>query len=287
MKILITGGSGQLGYHLQKIAAIDGKHELLCPSSAVFDLANSELIESFLASNRPDVIINAAAYTAVDKAETEIDLAMAINGSAVESLANYSIEQQCPLIQVSTDFVFDGQQGIPYAPQTKCQPLGIYGESKYLGEQAALRSPYAKIVRTSWVYSEHGSNFVKTMLRLAAEREQLSVVADQVGSPSYAGNLAKFIWQLLESPGDQIILHCSDAGVCSWYDFAHSVFDLASSMGKLKNVPQLTAIRSDEYPTPAKRPSYSVLDCSESYKSVGLTPQQWREALTVMLEKLN
>lgn len=287
MKILITGGSGQLGYHLQKIAAKDDKYDVLSPSSAEFDLANLEAIESFLKSNKPDVIINAAAYTAVDQAETEIELAMAINGAAVEGLANYSIAQQCPLIQVSTDFVFDGQQGRPYAPDTKCQPLGVYGESKYLGEQAALRSPYAKVVRTSWVYSEHGSNFVKTMLRLAAQRDQLSVVADQIGSPSYAGNLAQFIWQLIENPSDQTVLHCSDAGVCSWYDFAHSVFDLANSMGKLKSVPQLTPIRSDEYPTAAKRPSYSVLDCSESYKSVGLAPQQWREALTVMLEKLN
>lgn len=289
MKILITGATGQLGYHLQEIAAeSDLGYELLTPGRDELNLADSESIDHFLLNHKPECIINAAAYTAVDKAESESKLAYAINRDAVEQMARYSAEQQCPLIQVSTDFVFSGEKGKPYAPASECQPLGVYGNSKREGELAALKSPYARIVRTAWVYSEHGANFVKTMLRLARERDQLTVVADQIGSPTYARNLAMFIWQLLNttSSSEQTIFHCCDAGVCSWYDFANSIFELATDKGLIEKAPQVAPIPSEQYPTPAKRPHYSVLDCSASYAAVDVEPQHWRVALGQMLNKL-
>ncbi len=289
MKILITGATGQLGYHLQEIAAESEQgYEILAPGRDELNLADSESIDHYLLNHKPEYIINAAAYTAVDKAESEAKIAYAINRDAVEQMARYSVEQRCPLIQVSTDFVFSGEKGKPYEPDSECQPLGVYGNSKYEGELAALKSPHARIVRTAWVYSEHGANFVKTMLRLARERDQLTVDADQIGSPTYARNLAMFIWQLLNgaSSSEQTIFHCCDAGVCSWYDFANSIFELAAEKGLIERAPQVKPIRSEQYPTPAKRPHYSVLDCSASCAAVDIESQHWRLALGQMLNKL-
>ncbi|MBB6521999.1 dTDP-4-dehydrorhamnose reductase [Pseudoteredinibacter isoporae] len=287
MKILITGATGQLGYHLQEIASQENQgEEILCPGRDELNMADTESVDHYLCKHQPGYIINAAAYTAVDKSESEAELALAINRDAVEQMARYSIEQQCPLIQVSTDFVFSGEQGKPYAPDSKCQPLGVYGSSKHEGELAALKSPHARVVRTAWVYSEHGANFVKTMLRLARERDQLTVVADQIGSPTYARNLAAFIWKLRDSSSEQNIFHCCDAGVCSWYDFANGIFELAVDQGLLSQAPRVKPIRSEQYPTPAQRPHYSVLDCSASYEAVNAEPEHWRLALTQMLNTL-
>lgn len=291
MKVLITGGTGQLGFHLQaqskdSAAGIWQEALILTPGRNDLDLSCVDSITSYLDEHKPDCIINAAAYTAVDKAESELELATAINHDAVRILAAYSQENGCPLIQVSTDFVFNGEQGKPYAADAPCEPLGIYGETKRAGERAALLSSFARVVRTSWVYSEHGANFVKTMLRLARERDQLSVVADQVGSPTYAANLASFIWRLLNSSTDDRVFHCCDAGVCSWYDFAQSIFEISQGLGVLTKTPALGPIPSEQYPTPAKRPHYSVLDCSASYAAVGLEPQHWRHGLAKMLSNL-
>lgn len=291
MKVLITGASGQLGYHLQALSQCEVAGQwrealVLAPSRAELDLSCVEAIDRYLDAQRPDCIINAAAYTAVDKAELESELATAINHDAVRALATYSQEHRCRLVQVSTDFVFNGEQGKPYAIDAPCEPLGVYGNTKHDGEQAALASPFAQLVRTSWVYSEHGANFVKTMLRLAGERNHLNVVADQVGSPTYAANLADFIWRLLNSPTDKKVFHCCDAGVSSWYDFAHSIFEISAGLGMLDKAPALSPILSEQYPTPAKRPSYSVLDCSASYASLNIEPQHWRNALADMLGKL-
>ncbi|GAA6152088.1 dTDP-4-dehydrorhamnose reductase [Pseudoteredinibacter isoporae] len=287
MKILITGATGQLGYHLQQTAAETGRSDtLLCPGREELNLADSESLDHYLRNHKPEYIINAAAYTAVDRAESESDLAQAVNCGAVEQFARYSLEHKCPLIQVSTDFVFSGEQGRPYETDTECQPLGVYGCSKREGELAALRSPYARIIRTAWVYSEHGANFVKTMLRLGRDRDRLTVVADQIGSPTYARNLAMFIWRLMDNACEQTIFHCCDAGVCSWYDFANSIFELAVDKGLLAQAPNVTPIRSEQYPTPAQRPHYSVLDCSKSYAAVDVEPQHWRTALAQMLDKL-
>ncbi|MCV6613626.1 MAG: dTDP-4-dehydrorhamnose reductase, partial [Cellvibrionaceae bacterium] len=234
---------------------------------------------------QPQAIINAGAYTAVDKAESEPELAARINGEAVAVLADYSAHHSCPLIQVSTDFVFNGEQGHPYLVDQATDPVSVYGQTKLAGETAALTSPLGRVLRTSWVYSEHGHNFVKTILRLAAERDQLAIVADQIGSPTYAANLAAAVWQLLDLWPAQRRYHYSDAGVCSWYDFALAIVDESEALGLLNRRPELGPQRSEDYPTPAKRPHYSVMQTSN--QALHLPAVHWRAALQTMLNRLS
>jgi dTDP-4-dehydrorhamnose reductase len=289
-KVLITGANGQLGYALQKTAPnFIGDDNLglqvVALTRADCDLAQPETLATILNYYQPDAIINTAAYTAVDKAESDQALANTINALAVAAIAQWCELKKIPLIQVSTDFVFDGKKSSPYQPDDQTNPLGIYAQTKCSGELAALANCSASyVVRTGWVYCEHGANFVKTMLRLGAERETLGVVADQVGTPTYAVHLAQMIWQLLAQRPEQKIFHFSDAGVASWYDFALAIFDEAKSKGLLKTIPQVRPIATTDYPTPAQRPAYSVLNKQQTWSLLNVAPCHWRHALSVMLD---
>ncbi|WP_339367094.1 dTDP-4-dehydrorhamnose reductase [Cellvibrio sp. OA-2007] len=290
MRVLITGANGQLGYALQKTAAAfsaktDFALQLIALTRAEFDLAQPETLTALLNQYKPDAIINAAAYTAVDKAETDQLQANTINALAVAVIARWCEANQVPLIQVSTDFVFDGKKSSPYLPEDQTNPLGIYGQTKCAGEQAALENcSTGYVVRTGWVYCEQGNNFVKAMLRLGAERDVLGVVADQIGTPTYAVNLAQMIWQLLEQRPKQKLFHFSDAGVASWYDFAVAIFAEAKRVGLIEKMPQVNPIATSDYPTPAQRPAYSVLDKRQTWGLLGIAPCYWRDALSNMLD---
>lgn len=290
MKVLITGANGQLGYALQKTAPgfiSDDKStvQVIALTRAEFDLSQPNELAAILTSYQPDVVINAAAYTAVDKAEADQALANTVNALAVAVIAQWCEQQQIPLVQVSTDFVFDGKKSSPYLPDDRTNPLGVYAQTKYGGELAALNNcTRSYIVRTGWVYCEQGANFVKTMLRLAAERESLGVVADQVGTPTYAVNLAQMIWKLLSLRPEQKIFHFSDAGVASWYDFAVAIFNEANTQNLLTTIPQVKPIATSDYPTPAQRPAYSVLDKQQTWSLLNIAPEHWRNALSTMLD---
>jgi len=278
----VTGASGQLGYSLQRTAP--AAIEVIALDRTQFDLSAPDSLAQCLRDIKPDAVINAAAYTAVDRAQDETELAFVINAQAPLAIATYCQAEGIPLIQVSTDFVFDGDTGRPYTPASETAPLGVYGQSKLQGETNVLGAcDSAYVVRTGWVYCEHGANFVKTMLRLGNERDALSVVADQVGTPTYAGNLAAMIWQLLQQRPEDRIYHFSDAGVASWYDFAVAIFSEAAAIGLLARAPKVTPIKAVDYPTPAARPAYSVLDKSQTWGDLDVEAVYWRDALTVML----
>lgn len=257
MKVMITGANGQLGRCLQDRIPKDWL--VFAFSSSQLDVTNFEQIEAKINEIVPDIVINASAYTAVDKAETEIDKAFLINGTAVGYLAKASTVVEARLIHISTDYVFDGKSTQPYTTLDTPNPVNVYGKSKLAGELLALaHSPQAQVIRTSWVYSEYGNNFVKTMLRLADEgRESVNVVNDQIGCPTYAGNLAQFIIKLCQQPIDEHLLHYSDGEVMSWYDFAKAIFVEREEKGLF--VPKVYPIPTNQYPTPAKRPRFSVL----------------------------
>lgn len=289
--VLITGANGQLGYELQKTAPAHIR--IIATGSDTLDITRSRQISLALEQYAPDCIINAAAYTAVDKAESDPEAAYLVNNTAAALLAQAivaRIEDGKPaikLIQVSTDFVFDGQQATPYTTDSATDsPLGVYGASKLAGEQAVARYlPDALIVRTSWLYSAHGNNFVKSMLRLMQEKDQLGIVYDQVGSPTWAATLANTIWILFDQ-NSRGIYHCSDNGVASWYDFAAAIQEQAVELGLLNQSIPLRPIRSSEYPTPAKRPAYSVMDKSATEQVLGETLPHWRKSLHSMLTEL-
>lgn len=282
MRILITGANGQLGYEFQQLEGDLSPHVCIFADRSQMDLSDSSSIDTFLRSQpRFDCIINCAAYTQVDKAETEIELAIQVNASAVAQLAKYCQTNDSILIHFSTDYVFDGQSSQPYKTNHTIAPINLYGRSKREGEVAALHNPKTYIIRTSWVYSTHGHNFVKTMLRLAQEKPALSIVQDQVGSPTYAADLARAVVKILQSPGGHYgIYHYSNSGSCTWYDFARQIF-------AFKNIEiPVTPITSTAFPTPAKRPAYSVLDCTDIVTTFAVEQPSWQDALQRMLQKL-
>lgn len=289
--VLITGADGQLGYELQKTAPAPIR--IIATGRDSLDITRSRQISLTIEQYQPDCIINAAAYTAVDKAEDDQQQAYLINNTAAALIAQAIVSRMedgkptIKLIQVSTDFVFDGQQSTPYTTDAATDnPLGVYGASKLAGEQAVARYlPDALIVRTSWLYSTHGNNFVKSMLRLMQEKEQLGIVYDQVGSPTWADTLARTIWALFEQ-NSRGIYHCSDNGVASWYDFAAAIQEQALESGLLSQKIPLRPIRSSEYPTPAKRPAYSVMDKAATEQVLGTTLPHWRTSLNSMLKEL-
>lgn len=290
MRVLITGANGQLGYALQKtapahISSSGTTFELLALTRRELDLAQIDQLAEVLQRYNPDAIINAAAYTAVDKAESDAELARQINTVAVGEIARWCAQKNIPLVQISTDFVFDGKHSSPYLTDHPTNPLGVYAQTKRDGELLALNNcDSAYVVRTGWVYCEQGANFVKTMLRLGAERDVLGVVADQVGTPTYAVHLAQMIWVLLAAQPKQKIFHFSDAGVTSWYDFADAIFALAQEKNLLSRAVTLKPIGTQDYPTPAQRPAYSVLDKSSTWSTLAITPVHWRIALSDMLD---
>lgn len=278
MKSLIVGSKGQLGRGLQATAP-DGA-ALTCVDVDELDITQPDAVQSRLRSERPDIVINAAAYTAVDRAEQEEGVALAINGTAVGTLAKAARDVGARFAHVSTDFVFDGTAGIPYAPAAATNPISAYGRTKLAGEQQA--GDDALIVRTAWVYAPVGGNFVRTMLRLMSERPEIRVVADQVGTPTYAPALASAIWRLLEN-GARGLHHYTDSGACSWYDFAVAIQEEALLAGLLSQKVNIIPISADEYPTPARRPHYSVLDKRATFAAMGYVAPHWRENLRIML----
>ena len=285
MKILIIGKNGQLAYELADCIPAGIKATFL--SSTELDITNQDAVHTRIAAEKPDAVINAAAYTAVDKAETEQEQAFAINAKGPQYLAEACRAVGAHLVQVSTDFVFDGTANTPYAPECITNPLSVYGKSKLAGEQAVQQAlPSATIIRTSWVYSSHGNNFVKTMLRLMQEKEQLGVVSDQIGAPTWAAGLARVCWQAAQQKPAGIY-HWSDAGVASWYDFAIAIQSLGRCKGLLSTYIPVKPIITSDYPTPAKRPHYSLLSSIKLQHALNITPTHWREQLNVMLTDLS
>lgn len=296
MKVLITGKNGQLGSELQKTCP--SNIELICFGSKELDISNVEQVNELLISHSPDVVINAAAYTAVDKAETDVDQAYAVNKQGAANLASACKHINAKLLHISTDFVFDGTSTMPYNASDTTNPLGVYGASKLAGEQAIndTLGSQATIVRTAWVYSVFGNNFVKTMLRLMSEKEQLSIVGDQVGTPTWAAGLADMLWALVNKAStDQTqsttndtatILNWTDTGVASWYDFAVAIQELAVDQGLLTKAIPISAIPAASYPTPAKRPAFSVLNKSQAEELSGVKTVHWRAQLKAMLTEL-
>ncbi|MFZ9560391.1 MAG: dTDP-4-dehydrorhamnose reductase [Vulcanococcus sp.] len=294
MKVILTGGAGQLGQALRRSApaAIAGTAVQLITTTRsggegtiALDLADAEACRALVEQHQPDWLINAGAYTAVDKAESEPELAHAVNAQAPGAMAEALAATGGRLLQLSTDFVFNGAQGSPYRPDQPVHPLGVYGASKAAGEASAasaLAPERLCILRTSWVYGPVGKNFLLTMLRLMAQREQLGVVADQVGCPTSTAGLAGACWTVLEQ-GTSGTLHWSDAGAASWYDFAVAIAELGQVAGLLSNPARIQPITTADYPTPAQRPSYSLLDCTATRETLGLEAVHWRQALQQVL----
>jgi dTDP-4-dehydrorhamnose reductase len=281
MVILVTGASGQLGQSIQFIASNYADCEFIFASSQDLDITNQDRVNNFFDTNKINFCINAAAYTAVDKAESETEKAEAINVVGPKNLAIACKKNNAKLIHISTDFVFDGASNKPYSETDETNPLNIYGKTKLDGEQA-VRDNIDEyfIIRTSWVYSQFGNNFMKTMLRLASERDSLSIVSDQIGSPTNAVDLAKAIMQIVchtersRSANTQYgIYNFSNEGIASWYDFAVEIF-------KINNVViDVNPIPTEAFPTPAKRPKYSLLDKSKIKNTFGIEIKTWQESL--------
>ena len=287
MKALVTGASGQLGRAL--VASVPDGVELVALGRAELDLADPVAIEGSVASHRPDVVINAGAYTAVDKAETERDLAFAVNGVAPGEIARSCRAHGARLIHVSTDYVFDGQQGVPYTAGDAPRPLNVYGESKLEGERRVAAVPGLQwlIVRTAWVYDGTGRNFVTTMLRLFRERTQVRVVSDQVGSPTSSATLAHALWRAATAPATvPATLHYTNAGVASWYDFAAAIHEEALALGLISRPVDVQAIPSEQFPMPARRPAYGVLEKRATLERLSLAPIHWRVALRAVLQEM-
>lgn len=281
MRPLITGANGQLGISLR--ATVPAGIEAVAAGSAELDIRDSRLVEEFVVRNRPELILNAAAYTAVDKAESEEDAALAVNATGVANLAAAARKHGARLVHVSTDFVFEGKSGIPYRPDAPTGPASAYGRTKLAGEMAAGEG--ALIVRTAWVYGPKGNNFVRTMLRLMAERDEVRVVADQIGTPTYSPSLARALWSLA-SAGATGIHHYTDSGAASWYDFAVAIQEEALAIGLLDREVPVTPIATTDYPTPAARPHYSVLDKSATFALLGGPAPHWRVNLRRMLQEI-
>lgn len=293
MKVLVTGKNGQLGSELQK--SCPNNIDLVCFGSQELDIANAEQVNELLIAHSPDIVINAAAYTAVDKAETDIDAAYAVNQQGAANLANVCKHINAQLIHVSTDFVFDGTSTLPYTANDETNPLGVYGASKLAGEKDInnILGGQATIVRTAWVYSAFGNNFVKTMLRLMSDKDQLGIVGDQVGTPTWAAGLANMLWALVNKVSSEpqvnntaTILNWTDAGVASWYDFAVAIQELAIEQGLLTKAIPINAIPAASYPTPAKRPAFSVLNKAQAEELSGVKTVHWRTQLKAMLIEL-
>lgn len=274
MKALIVGAGGQLGRCLVASAPIGA--EVMAHGSDTLDVTDRAAVSGMIAQLRPDVVLNAAAYTAVDRAESDEAAALAVNATAVGHLAEATRDCGARLVHVSTDFVFDGRQSHPYAPGDAPAPLGAYGRTKLAGE--LLAGDGALIVRTAWVYAPTGGNFVRTMLRLMAEREEVRVVADQIGTPTYAPGLAAALWRLA-ADGAMGLHHYTDAGIASWYDFAVAIQEEALAAGMLARPVPVIPITTREYPTPAARPAYSVLDKTATFAALGGAASHWRENL--------
>ena len=284
-RILITGGSGQVGHCLK--AQLEGCAELSVPDSSALNIADRRSVRQAVETFRPDYIINAAAYTAVDKAESDAERAFAVNRDGARHLAEAAEAAGAAMLHISTDYVFDGAGGAPYDEAAPTAPQNIYGASKLAGEQAVLAAcRRAVVIRTSWVFGAHGQNFVKTMLRLGRERDSLGIVADQYGAPTAAADIAAALItivrrytpeQLAERAG---IYHYCGSPYASWFEFAETIFAEAAAQGVLAKIPAVKPIATADYPTPAKRPADSRLDCGKIRAAFGIGPCDWHSALS-------
>jgi dTDP-4-dehydrorhamnose reductase len=285
MKILVTGANGQLGWELQRAKPDDCEFTAL--SRDQLDITDLEQVKNTINSIKPDWVINAAAYTAVDKAESDSEGAYAINANGAANLATAAQTSNARLLHISTDFIFDGINNRPYLPEDKPNPLGIYGASKLAGEQKVreLLGDNTLIIRTAWVYSSHGNNFVKTMLRLMAERDTLGVVEDQVGTPSWAAEIATAIYLSIEN-NLRGIYHWTDTGAASWYDFSVAIYELGKEAGLLNNSVTINPIPTEDYPTPAVRPPYSILNKDSLRKAIDYKGIYWRDSLSQMIMEI-
>lgn len=282
-KILVTGANGQLGQEFQQLAPrFDSSYQFYFFSKSELDISNREEVQKKIEDIQPDFFVNCAAYTAVDKAETEQDHALAINAFAVENMALACKRAGARFIHVSTDYVFDGNGTRPYKEDDAVDPVNAYGASKLKGEELAVQAnEQTIIIRTSWVYSAFGNNFVKTMLRLMQSRPEVNVVDDQQGSPTYAADLAEGIMEIIDSgkwvPG---IYHFSNEGVITWYDFASEIKKLSGYAAKVNAIP------TEQYPTPARRPHYSVFDKTKIQETFGIRLKNWQEGLQQCMDKM-
>ena len=283
-RILITGANGQLGRELSRLGAVS-PNEYIPTDIAELDITNREAVERFFAENKIDVVVNCAAYTNVEKAEDDIEQAQKINAEAVATLAAAAKSADATLIHISTDYVFGCDGSTPRTEDMPTSPLGVYGRTKLAGEDAVRESGCkAIILRTAWLYSEFGGNFLKTMLRLTSQNEALNVVFDQVGTPTYAGDLALAIFSIIDGDvyaGREGLYHFSNEGVCSWYDFATEI--VAATGYKCKIMP----CHSSEFPSKVTRPPYSVLDKSKFKSTFGIDIPHWRESLLYCLKRMN
>ena len=292
MKILLIGSTGQLGQTLIKTKPQNIEIIECCRSN--IDLSNLKLINDFILNSRANFVINSAAYTEVDKAELESELAYQINAEAPNAIANAVSKTKGSLIHISTDFVFDGTKNIPYTPKDYVKPLGIYGKSKAKGEEYVLKLTNNYVVRTSWLYGDFGKNFCLTMLRLHKEKslakQPLRVVSDQIGAPTSTYSLSRFCWKIIDSLSKSKIipslLHWSDAGVASWFDFAFAIGEIGVEKGLISEAAKVIPIKSDEYKTPAKRPHFSLLNCEESTKILKENQFHWRVELKKVMEEI-
>lgn len=290
MKILLIGAKGQLGTELEIIGKIQN-HTICGTDLPEFNITDIENISTTVDDFRPNLIINASAYTQVDKSESERDLAFAVNQTGPANLSKICQEKNIPLIHISTDYVFDGEKGVAYTENDPVSPIGVYGLSKEAGEVEIRK--YLKhhiIIRTSWLYGFYGNNFVKTMLRLGKEREIIKVVSDQKGSPTCAEDLANAIYQVarhVEKGKDDIwgTYHYCNQGIISWYDFSQKIFEIADKFDAF-SIKEVRPIPTAEYPTPAKRPAYSALDCGKFEKTFDISLIPWEESLKRTIEKI-
>ena len=285
MKILVLGSNGQLGWELAQTCSKD-INLLTCDYPKV-DFLNSDSIKNCIKASSPDWIINAAAYTAVDQAESEKETAFRINHDAVRDIAQHANENNIRMVHISTDYVFSGRHFKPWESEDSTEPESVYGISKLHGEQAVkdILKDKAIIIRTAWLYSSHGTNFVKTMLKLMQKKQNLTVIDEQVGTPTWAKGLAKTIWTSVKRNLTGIY-HWTDAGVASWYDFAMAIQEEAIVTGLLKKPIPITPVSSGKFPTIAKRPFYSILDKQKIWKATDITPVHWRTHLKSMLKEL-
>ncbi|WVM92879.1 dTDP-4-dehydrorhamnose reductase [Halopseudomonas pachastrellae] len=289
MRVLVTGAKGQVGHELLRTAP--HSFEVHGFDSSQLDITDNNKVQQTVDALRPDLIINAAAYTAVDKAESDSEQAWAVNRDAVGYLSSAASRLDIPLFHISTDYVFTGDSLTPYRESEPTGPTGVYGASKLAGEQTLAANCSKHItLRTSWVFGAHGNNFVKTMLRLGKERDSLSIVADQRGGPTSAASIAAALWRLAERYSadgrlDWGIYHYSGLPDCTWFDFANEIFAQATDQNLISQKPTLSPISTADYPTPARRPAWSVMDCSKLQSTFGISAPDWRQDLqTALLE---
>ena len=283
-RILITGANGQLGSEMRRLGEVS-PNTYIYTDVAELDITNGDAVAAFVKENAVDIIVNCAAYTNVDKAESDEPTAELINATAVENLAKAIKAVNGTLFHISTDYVFGNEGNTPRTEDMPLNPLGVYGRTKLRGEQAvAAVGCKAIIIRTAWLYSEFGNNFLKTMLRLTAEREQLNVVFDQVGTPTYAGDLALAIFSIIEGDvyeGNEGVYHFSNEGVCSWYDFATEIAIAAGNTAC-----KVQPCHSSEFPSPVTRPAFSVLDKSKIKNTFGIEIPHWRDSMLYCIKRL-